>query len=1214
MKKKILIISIILITIINTILPVVNAVPAITKANLINDHKINTYIEKENENGWFEVICNYICYKEDGKKYPAYCIEPGIHGVDEEGNYTVTVDDLVKDKLIYNTLLNGYPYKTHKQLGLESSDDAYVATKLALRSVLLNTDVKTYLRAKNERGEKIINAICEIAEKGRNGNNINKEAVININKSGDFKESGDYYYQEYSVIADANISEYEVKAIENFPEGAFITNEKGEKQQRFYSNEQFRIMVPKTELEKDISGKINVIASCKTNPIFYGKASSSTIQDYAITYKPYVEYEANIILNEKTNTASVKIIKQDEETFKPIDDVLFGIYNENNELITQQKTDKDGITIFDNLYQGKYSIKEIEANKNYEKDETIYEINTEYNKQVIRTITNTHKKGNLIITKVDKDDNSESLDGIEFDLIDSENNVVAHLITDINGKAQINNINIGTYTLKETKTKENYNLCEDNNINVKWNETKEIVIENEKKKGLIKIIKQDAENKEIKLEGVEFEIFDINSNLIESIKTNSNGEGISNRLPVGEYIIKEINLGENSEYILEEKEYKIHVENEKINEVVIENMHKKGNLKITKVDKDDKTITLGAIEFDVIDEKGNTIANFITDVNGEAYIENINTGIYTLKETLTKRDYNLCENKNIVVEWNETKEIVIENEKKKGQIKIIKQDEENSEIKLEGVKFQILDVNDKIIEEVQTDKNGEAVSSKLLIGEYKIKEIDLGNNINYLLNNEVYTVQVENEVTANLLIKNKHKKGNLRIIKVDKDNSEIKLEGVKFEITDKEGKVYKITTDENGIAKIENVRIGKVTIKELETNEKYILSNQIYEAEIEYNEDVELIIENEKKKGQIKVNKVDKDNNNIKIENVEFQILNKNNEVVDILTTNVEGVAVSKKLPIGEYYLKEIATNSKYVLDANKIQVTIEEDKITNIVAENEKKKGKIQIIKTSSNDSPILNIKKGEYLQNVEFEIFNESGTLVDVIVTDENGQGISKDLEIGRYKVKEKSTNKYYILNTNEFFVNIKENGKVEILEIQNEAIIPNLDIEKTGQQYAEKNEEIKYEFDIKNNSNTKLDNFTWIEFLPYNNSKITKIVTGIYNENLDYEIYYKTNKNDYRLFKTVNSKMSQYLSFDTINLEKKEVITEIKVEYKTVSENFSAIVKPSIITKIDSNVKNNEKIINITELSGNIEEYVIKDKSEFETIIKEKEILKKLPKTGC
>jgi len=174
---------------------------------------------------------------------------------------------------------------------------------------------------------------------------------------------------------------------------------------------------------------------------------------------------------------------------------------------------------------------------------------------------------------------------------------------------------------------------------------------------------------------------------------------------------------------------------------------------------------------------------------------------------------------------------------------------------------------------------------------------------------------------------------------------------------------------------------------------------------------VELIIENEKKKGQIKVNKVDKDNNNIKIENVEFQILNKNNEVVDILTTNVEGVAVSKKLPIGEYYLKEIATNSKYVLDANKIQVTIEEDKITNIVAENEKKKGKIQIIKTSSNDSPILNIKKGEYLQNVEFEIFNESGTLVDVIVTDENGQGISKDLEIGRYKVKEKSTNKYYI-----------------------------------------------------------------------------------------------------------------------------------------------------------------------------------------------------------
>ena len=48
----------------------------------------------------------------------------------------VDIDDLLKDKLIYNTILNGYPYKTPAQLGVETNDDAYVATKLALKSVL----------------------------------------------------------------------------------------------------------------------------------------------------------------------------------------------------------------------------------------------------------------------------------------------------------------------------------------------------------------------------------------------------------------------------------------------------------------------------------------------------------------------------------------------------------------------------------------------------------------------------------------------------------------------------------------------------------------------------------------------------------------------------------------------------------------------------------------------------------------------------------------------------------------------------------------------------------------------------------------------------------------------------------------------------------------------------------------------------------------------
>lgn len=204
--------------------------------------------------------------------------------------------------------------------------------------------------------------------------------------------------------------------------------------------------------------------------------------------------------------------------------------------------------------------------------------------------------------------------------------------------------------------------------------------------------------------------------------------------------------------------------------------------------------------------------------------------------------------------------------------------------------------------------------------------------------------------------------------------------------------------------------------------------------------------------------------------------------------------------------------------------------------------------------------------------------------------------------------------MLSTNELIVNIEKDNEIKVLNVENDPIVPGIDIEKTGQQFVEKNEEIKYEFDIKNISNTSLDNFTWTEYIPYQSTKVTKIVTGIYNENLDYEIYYKTNKNDYRLFKKVNSCTSEYLSFEVLNLEKEELITEIKVEYKTVSKDFSTIVKPVIYTKINDNAKKDDKIINITELSGSIKEYVVKDKSSFETIVTEKENLKKLPKTGC
>ena len=195
----------------------------------------------------------------------------------------------------------------------------------------------------------------------------------------------------------------------------------------------------------------------------------------------------------------------------------------------------------------------------------------------------------------------------------------------------------------------------------------------------------------------------------------------------------------------------------------------------------------------------------------------------------------------------------------------------------------------------------------------------------------------------------------------------------------------------------------------------------------------------------------------------------------------------------------------------------------------------------------------------------------------------------------------------------MSIDKDNEMKILNVENEPAIPQINIEKQGAQYAEKNKEIKYEFNIENIGNVELNNFTWKEYLP-EKVKVTKMVTGLYSESIDYNIYYKTNKSDYILMKKANTCKSEYIDFDDLELTKNEKIIEIKVEYSTVSTAFKSVLNPIVYVKVEDDVKQNEKIINQTELFGFFNNKIIKDKSIYETIIKQKEIIKKLPKTGC
>ena len=124
-------------------------------------------------------------------------------------------------------------------------------------------------------------------------------------------------------------------------------------------------------------------------------------------------------------------------------------------------------------------------------------------------------------------------------------------------------------------------------------------------------------------------------------------------------------------------------------------------------------------------------------------------------------------------------------------------------------------------------------------------------------------------------------------------------------------------------------------------------------------------MQNEKKKGKIKVIKVDKDDNEIKLKGVEFNIINSKGEIVDNIKTDSEGEAETKKLPIDEKYkIVEIKTLENYVLTDKEQIVNIKENETTKVVIENQKIKGKLQIIKTSKDDNKITGEKMGTPLQ----------------------------------------------------------------------------------------------------------------------------------------------------------------------------------------------------------------------------------------------------------
>lgn len=504
-------------------------------------------------------------------------------------------------------------------------------------------------------------------------------------------------------------------------------------------------------------------------------------------------------------------------------------------------------------------------------------------------------------------------------------------------------------------------------------------------------------------------------------------------------------------------------------DAIILNIESTGGIDVIK--SSDQGYRLADAEFEL--RKNNAlITTGKTNSNGELSFPDLEIGQYELIETKSPIGHVLNSNPMVVNVLGGTNTLVnITNDIIKGKVAVEKFDSEIKELKLKGAEFTIYNMLGDIVDTIVTDENGYAESKFLNYGNYIMKETNLPDgykekepftySIQITENNKVYKYEVENDVY----------KGKIHIVKIDSQNEEIPVKGAGFDIIAENVPglipntvVEHIVTDEDGFAYSSELRYGLYKLIETVVPDKYWESNKEYFINI--NEDGKTYvryIKNDAIQSKIRVIKTDGIDKQI-LEGVEFKIKNKDldedvifkeyvgGKVVDkvIFTTNEFGEFITpQELGAGNYQLVEVKQKEGYVL-SEPIDFTIDRNtpmedieligKVINLNVENERIKSNFKLTKVDKYTK--------EPLEGVEFRVecmegFNKGAFYR--LTTDSLGEATIKDLEYGKYEIKEIKTLEGYVLNEEPIVFEVKENNKDIEIEIDNKPIEGYIEINK-------------------------------------------------------------------------------------------------------------------------------------------------------------------------
>ena len=336
------------------------------------------------------------------------------------------------------------------------------------------------------------------------------------------------------------------------------------------------------------------------------------------------------------------------------------------------------------------------------------------------------------------------------------------------------------------------------------------------------------------------------------------------------------------------------------------------------------------LEYITFDKTGKTILN--TDLPlAKYYVLEIMCGqAYVLDETQYDFEFAYAGKDKAVVKLAVNDGVPIENRLQRGSLKLIKTFE-GKDVPLADIPFHITGqttVGTTVEIDVVTDENGEINIEGLLVGEYKISELECDLSAGYVLTLDEAFIIAPDEITE-LTIENKLMRGDLKIIKVFEGKS-TPIPGIPFTIIGKTiaGTDYEEThkTDENGEINLTGLLVGEYKIVELssELSIGYLLSEE-ETAIVASDEVAEMKINNRLIRGHVRLIKTDSQSGKT-LAGAEFELYDPDGNLIGVYISDADGVILVEDLAygIGYKFIEKKAPNG-FKLEKNEITFDITE-------------------------------------------------------------------------------------------------------------------------------------------------------------------------------------------------------------------------------------------------------------------------------------------------